>query len=102
MADCDLLIHPARFEGFGLILAEALAVGLPVVASNVGGISEVLADTDSLMVPADDALALKDAIKSALALPHSKVIEVVKKGKSRAEAFRADKRAMAMVALLKA
>jgi glycosyltransferase involved in cell wall biosynthesis len=102
MADCDLLIHPPRFEGFGLILAEALAIGLPVVASNVGGIPEVLAGTDSLMVPADDALALKDAIESALAMPQAKVVEAISKGKSRAEAFRAEKRAMSIVALLQA
>jgi len=102
MAACDLLIHPARFEGFGLILAEALTIGLPVVASNVGGISEVLAGTDSFMVPADDACALKDAIESALAMPQAKVVEAVSKGKSRAEAFRAEKRAMAIVALLQA
>jgi len=100
MAACDLLVHPARTEGFGLVLGEALAVGLPVVASNIGGIPEILAGTDSLMVPADDARALKDAIASVLARPRQKVVEAVSKGKSRAEAFRTEKRTRAIVSLL--
>lgn len=102
MAACDLLIHPARFEGFGLILSEALAVGLPVVASDAGGISEVLAGTDALMVPANDAPALLIAIESTLAMPRAKILEAASKGRKRVEAFRVDKRAMAILALLQA
>lgn len=101
MLACDLLVHPARFEGFGLILAEALAIGLPVVASNVGGIPEVLADTDSIMVPPDDPDALAAAVLSTMEWPKEKLEAAIAKGKQRAEAFRAETRAKAILEQLK-
>lgn len=42
LKDYDLLCHPARFEGFGLTVAEAMAAGLPVLVSNEGGPSEII------------------------------------------------------------
>ena len=42
MAESDIILHPSRRESFGLVLAEGLAVGLPIVASNLDGIPEVL------------------------------------------------------------
>ncbi len=40
--EIDILIQPSAWEGFGLSLAEALALGIPSIGSNVGGIPEVL------------------------------------------------------------
>jgi glycosyltransferase involved in cell wall biosynthesis len=100
MAGCDLLVHPARLEGFGLTLAEALAVGVRVVASNVGGIPEVLAGTHSMMIRPDDSDALRDAILSVLAWPNEKVEEAIRLGKSRAEGFRVQIRARSILKLL--
>jgi len=42
--DSDVLVHPSRYEGFGLQIAEAMASGLPVVCSNAGSIPEVAGD----------------------------------------------------------
>jgi glycosyltransferase involved in cell wall biosynthesis len=42
--DCDLLLFPSIFEGFGLPLIEALAIGLPVIASNIEVIKEICGD----------------------------------------------------------
>lgn len=93
MASCDLLVHPARYEGFGLILAEALAVGLPIVASNVGGIPEVLHGTDSILVPVDDISCLRDSIMSILDMSPNRRKRVIEKGRLRGEYFRSSRRA---------
>ena len=38
----DIMLHPSRWEGFGIILAEAMYYGIPIVASDRGGIPEVI------------------------------------------------------------
>jgi glycosyltransferase involved in cell wall biosynthesis len=101
MASSDLLVHPARIEGFGLVLAEALAAGLPVVATNVDGIPEVLAGTDSLLVPPDDPEALRQAVLKTLNCTPDKTLRAIEKGKERAEAFRIGKRTSAMIRLFR-
>lgn len=57
----DILASPSRWEGFGLMLAEAMAAGCPVVASHVGAIPEVAAGA-ALLVPPDDPDALATAL----------------------------------------
>jgi glycosyltransferase involved in cell wall biosynthesis len=42
LKDYDLFVHPSRFEGFGLTVAEAMAAKLPVIASNIEGPAEIL------------------------------------------------------------
>ena len=57
---------PSRREGMPLALIEALACGTPAVATRIGGIPEVLTDTTGIVVPPDDAVALRDALARAL------------------------------------
>jgi glycosyltransferase involved in cell wall biosynthesis len=62
-----LLVHPARWEGFGLVLLEAMRLGLPVVATGVSAIPEiVVAGTTGLLVPPDNPVAIADAVIGAL------------------------------------
>ena len=64
---CDLICVPSRSEGFGRTVIEACAVGVPVIATNVGGIPEVIDDGETgLLVSYGDVPALAEAIKRVL------------------------------------
>jgi glycosyltransferase involved in cell wall biosynthesis len=70
-AAADLLVLASRAETYGMVVSEALARGLPVVATDVGGVTEALghgADgtRPGLLVPPDDAAALADALRAWL------------------------------------
>jgi glycosyltransferase involved in cell wall biosynthesis len=66
----DLFVLPSRRESFGLVLAEAMACGLPVVATTAGAISEVVHDgVTGVLVPPDDPHALACAINCLLDHP---------------------------------
>jgi glycosyltransferase involved in cell wall biosynthesis len=62
----DLLVHASRLESYGMVVTEALAFGLPVVATAVGGVPEALGGTAAglpgLLVPPDDPAALREAL----------------------------------------
>ena len=67
-ASADLLVLPSRAETYGMVVTEALAHGLPVVATDVGGVAETLGHgTDGarpgLLVPPDDPAALAAALR---------------------------------------
>lgn len=81
----DLLIVPSEYEGFGLTAAEAMAAGLPVIASDVDGLREVIADGSSgLLVPYGDVEKLSSSVKELLSNP-KKATEMGKEGKRRVE-----------------
>jgi glycosyltransferase involved in cell wall biosynthesis len=64
---CDVVVLPSRQEAFGRVLVEAMASGVPVVASAVGGIPEVCTDgVTGLLVPPDDPYVLAGAIALTL------------------------------------
>jgi glycosyltransferase involved in cell wall biosynthesis len=70
-AGADLLVLASRAETYGMVVSEALAHGVPVVAADVGGVTEALGHgTDGmrpgLLVPPDDPAALGAALRAWL------------------------------------
>ena len=68
--EADLLVLPSRLESYGMVVPEALACGLPVLATSVGGVPEALGCTPDgppgLLVPPDDAGRLRSALDAWL------------------------------------
>jgi glycosyltransferase involved in cell wall biosynthesis len=62
--EADFVVLPSRFEPFGIVLLEAMAAGLPVIASRVGGIPEIVAEgRTGLLVEPDNADALARSLQ---------------------------------------
>lgn len=66
LAGADLLVVPSRDEPFGIVLIEAMACGVPVIATRTQGPLEILAPGTGYFVDADDAAALAATIARAL------------------------------------
>lgn len=67
MRESDVFVLPSRFENLPCVLIEAMASGLPAVATDVGGVKELATGDGLLLCPPQDAAALADAIDTALA-----------------------------------
>jgi len=68
LAACDLFVLPSLYEGLPLSVLEAMAAGVPVIATAIGGTDEVVRDGETgTLVAAGDAGALALAIRAALA-----------------------------------
>lgn len=64
LASCDVLVHPGDCETFGLIVLEAMACGLPVLATNGGGVAELVDDSTGLLVEPNSVDALAAGIQA--------------------------------------
>jgi glycosyltransferase involved in cell wall biosynthesis len=90
-AALDLYMMPSRSEAWGLTALRAMAYGLPVVASNVGGLPEVVEHGKSgWLVPSESPEALADAIASAAA-NNARLCEFGRNARARAEQFSIEK-----------
>ena len=73
-AEADLLVHASRAETYGMVVAEALARGLPVLATDVGWVAEVLGRANDgcrpgMLVPPGDPAALGGGVRAWLGDP---------------------------------
>jgi alpha-1,6-mannosyltransferase len=64
LGSCDLLVHPGDCETFGLIVLEAMACGLPVVAANGGGVAELVDRDTGILAEPNSVDSLAGAIEA--------------------------------------
>jgi alpha-1,6-mannosyltransferase len=67
LASCDALIHAGDQETFGLVIAEGMAAGLPVIGVNSGAVPELVDDSVGALAQPNDAAAFAAAIDSVFA-----------------------------------
>lgn len=66
MEKCTVFIVPSLWEPFGLVAAEAMSLGCPVISTKAGGLAEVVGDDAALLVEPGDAEAMAQAILAFL------------------------------------
>jgi len=81
----DCVVLPSLHEGLSVALVEAMAYGVPVIATAVGGVPELLEDGAGILVPPGDADALTEALTRVLGSPTLRA-ELAHAGRRRVEA----------------
>ncbi|MFC0096746.1 glycosyltransferase family 4 protein [Micromonospora marina] len=69
MARCDLFVLPSHTEGFPNVIVEAMALGCPVVATDVGATAEILDDDSGVIVAPSDPAGLAAALRELMTDP---------------------------------
>jgi glycosyltransferase involved in cell wall biosynthesis len=64
LAAFDVLVLSSRTEGIPMVLLEAMAAEIPVVATAVGGVPDMLGSEEALLVPSEDPRAIAEAVRS--------------------------------------
>lgn len=63
-SEADAFVLSSELETFGVVVIEALAMGLPVISTLCGGPNDLIQESDGMLVPVDDAAALAEAMRS--------------------------------------
>ena len=92
MASADVLVHPTEKEAFGLAPVEALASGLPVIATAVEGIPEVLEGSGSIIVQPNSSNEVRAAVLTVFNRSAEEVAKVRVQGRAVAAKYRRRRR----------
>lgn len=84
LSQADIFVLASKFEGFGLVVAEAMACECYVVATDSGGVAEVMGNTGKL-VPIQNSQALADALENTIALSSKERMQNNRKARVRVE-----------------
>lgn len=66
MKDSDFLVMFSRYENLPCVILEALCCGLPVISTGVGGISEIINNSNGILIESEDKTALSNALEYML------------------------------------
>jgi len=84
LAASDYFVLPSLWEGLSIALLEAADAGLPLIASDVGGPSEIIVNNvTGFLVPAKDSTALMEKMKYVLGLPSEKLLDITRASQKR-------------------
>ncbi len=86
----DVFVQSSRTEGTPIALLEAIAAQTPVVATRVGGVPDVVSDSEAILLPSEDPAALADAIRVAFANPEAAAERARRAGLRLSSAFSAE------------
>jgi glycosyltransferase involved in cell wall biosynthesis len=96
----DVAVVPSHYEPFGLVALEALACGVPVIAADVGGLKEIVAEGEcGLLVPPGDAAALARALRLLLT-DKALRLRLASGARLRAQCFSLQRRSQELLELL--
>jgi glycosyltransferase involved in cell wall biosynthesis len=87
LRECDVLVLPSYFEGFAQVMPEAMASGLPVIATESSGAADLITDgADGFVIPTGDRAALQDRLQFFLRHPE-RVAPMGRAARQKAELF---------------
>ncbi len=72
-ANADLFVLPSHYEGYGMVVTEAVAAGLPVLCTTGGALRDTLPPEAGIAVPAGDVAALAAALRNLLSHPEARL-----------------------------